>query len=390
MIQSDRYTIENSRCAIIIGSYVNACSINRALLDIAYSYPIYIVETGLDSGICLADIAAKNAKVVKKWLHDPSEIIEVIGSIAGQECQKTIFFTSEECMDPVKIAIQEGRLKNILACTGAKKSNDVIFDRYLFYSFVSDLDCITVPKTVEANADPFVLFGDTFVFRFKRSWEDRGKLPSLRIVNGRDELQQIEKSYSGEGLTQNMWCYQELLSVSDKHNVSVCGWHDDEFRQYAVTRKVIQHPPKTGNGDVVETISNFPRELVSATETILSAMQYAGPFEMEFVYDLKARQYKVIELNPRFWMQHALIDRLTGHSLIKRMLGESVWDPIPPEKLPHQYWVNGNQMLFRLCTGQLTLLPYAINGWWYPKMSESLRWAFYYKKYKSELRNHAV
>jgi hypothetical protein len=369
------------KCAIIFGAYINACSIYQSLLSIGYDAPIYIIEDVLGTK-CLAEIAAKKASVIKRGIKQPEEAVELINEIAPSDVTKHIFFTAEEYIDSVKLAVQKGILQNALAYTGAGISNDVIFDRYKFYEFINTLKCAVTPRTIPSSEDPFRAFGEQFIVRMKRSWQGAEKLPRLSIVRGKAEFRALEQVYSESGYTRDMWCYQELLSISDKHNVSVCGWYDNHYHQYAVTRKLVQHPPKTGNGDVIETITVFPQELVSAAGTILEALDYAGPFELEFVFDLNENVYKVIELNPRYWMQHGLVNSLTNHSLVRRNIGESDINIIPARELPHRYWINTNQALFRLLKGQLSLLGYFTNCVCFPGVMASIKWAMHYKKYK--------
>jgi hypothetical protein len=373
------------KCAIIIGSYINACSIYQSLAKIGYDAQIYMFDVNIDKGTSLADIAANKANIVKQILQTPEDIVKLINDMIPEKTEKHFFFTSEEFLDVIKDAVLAADLKNVLAFTGAEISNDYIFDRYKFYKFVEALQCINVPHTIENYENPFGIFGSQFIIRMKRSWVGSEKLPRLSIVHGENELEKIEKDYESHGYTRDMWCYQELLSISDKHNVSVCGWHDPTYQQYAVTRKVVQHPPKIGNGDVVETMTDFPDELPNATKKILDALHYAGPFEMEFVFDLNSNTYKVIELNPRYWMQHGLVEELTDHALVRRNIVETDLKEIPPEALPHRYWVNTNQALFRLAKGQFSMFRYLFKGVRCPGILASMKWAFYYLKYKKQI-----
>jgi hypothetical protein len=389
MKENEQYGFrENNKCAVIIGSYINAYSIYQSLMKIGYDDQIYIFDLNINEGICLADIAAKKAVVVKQRLHRPEDIVNLINDTISPDTLKYIFLTAEECLDVLKYAIQEGELQNAIAYTGSELCNDIIFDRYRFYEFVGKLQCIGIPRTIESYENPFGAFGPQFIIRMKRSWVGSEKLPRLSIVHGENELEKIEKVYESHGYTRDMWCYQELLSISDKHNVSVCGWHDQGYQQYAVTRKVVQHPPKTGNGDVVEIMKDFPEELPDVTKRILDSLHYAGPFEMEFVFDLNSNTYKVIELNPRYWMQHGLVEELTDYALIRRNIGEEGLKVIPAEELPHRYWVNTNQALFRLLKGQFIMLHYLNQGVRVPGIGVSIRWAFHYLKYKKQVAGY--
>lgn len=379
-----------TKCCIIIGTYINACSIYDALKDIGYNQPIYMIDTKIDTGKCLADIVAKDAIIIKKKINEPQELIDLINNKISQYLKKYIFFTNEKFLDAVKKSIINGDLINTITYTGSEIDNNIIFDRYQFYEFIKTTKNVNVPKTIGSNSNPFEVLGSQFIVRMKRSWRGAERLPRVTIVNGTGELESIERNYEELGFTRDMWCYQELLSVTDKHNISVCGWYDKDFKQYAVTRKILQHPPKTGNGDVIETVGDFPEELLVASEEILKKLKYSGPFELEFVYDNKNNTYKVIELNPRYWMQHGLVNRLTDYSLIRRNIGEISINEIPAKQLSHKYWVNTNQALYRMFKGQFIIAKYLSKGINYPKILDSIKWSIHYMNYKKIIRRDKV
>ena len=114
------------------------------------------------------------------------------------------------------------------------------------------------------------------------------------------------------------WGYQQQLSAQPRDNVSVAGWHDSETRQSIVTRRV---SVASGVGWLIERISD-PSNLVEQAHNILAALNFEGPFELEYVLDPSDGIFRVIELNPRFWMQHRLFQHLTNHAPIRKFLGK--------------------------------------------------------------------
>lgn len=377
------------KCVCIIGSYINAYSIYRSIREMGYSYPVMMFDTTIPNGTCLADITCFDAHVIKQKLSKKEEILALIEDSVENGTPKYIMFTDETYMDTVQEALDTERLKNTIAYTGSATGNEKIFDRLLFYQFIDQLDArgTLTPLTVEGTQNPFSLFESTFVVRLRRSWHSGVILPSITIVRDRPQYEEAIRQFREAGLTPNDWCFQELLSVSDQHNLSVCGWHDEFFHQYLVTRKVLQHPPRTGNGDVVENIADYPQELTEATRRILDAMRYRGPFEMEFVFDTHSNCYKVIELNPRFWMQHGLFEELTGNLLVRKALNEDgEFRATLPEDFPHRYWINSNRFWYRLLKGQISVLRYLSHGTCYPRLTESLKWMLHYKQYAQQQR----
>ena len=371
-------------CVIIIGSYINACSLTERLYAVGYPHPVIVFHTE-GTRICLADIAAKNALVVKRDVRDSKSLLDALDRIAVPSCKKIIMYTSEKFINTVRSAVESGRLQNVRTFTGAGIGNEVILDRSRFYEFIEKLGCLSCPKTIDSGQDPFAVFGESFIVRPKESFNGTAIHQRVRLVSGQVEFDACLRELRAAGLTPEMWSYQELLSTRPEDTYSVCGWHDVEYRQYFVHRKCMRHPEKTGSGDVVETVTDAPTALLEGVRTVLDAMEYSGPFEIEILYDAGTDSFKVIELNPRFWLQHALMNRLADNFIVRRYLDMPVPLPISPESLPQKYWVNGNRALYYMVTGKFRIFRYLRNGFCYPTLWQSFRWGFHYFKFKREM-----
>lgn len=192
-----------------------------------------------------------------------------------------------------------------------------IFDRLRFYRALEADDLAATPHTVESSADPWAVFGDAFRVRVWHTWRGMDRLPrGLNVTHGRD-LEAWRQIAAERGLSADEWGYQALLSTRPRDNVSVCGWFDAGAHEMIVTRR---RGVANGLGWWVERIPD-PAGLVPITARVLAAFGFEGPFELEFVWDPKTHVFRVIELNPRFWMQHLLAQRLTDFALIRRALG---------------------------------------------------------------------
>jgi hypothetical protein len=177
-----------------------------------------------------------------------------------------------------------------------------------------------------------------------------------------------------EGYEPGDWCYQEVLSLAPHHNVSVCGWHGLETRRYAATRKLLQFPERQGNGDVCELIE-LPPDFSEITRKLLNELGYTGPFELEFVRDLRTGRDVIIELNPRFWMQHPLVGANLDQTLVRHYLGLSN-AKLPCDSLQPRYWVNTIVALNRLLRADLRSWKYlrSPHAILMPPLGITLRW----------------
>jgi len=76
---------------------------------------------------------------------------------------------------------------------------------------------------------------------------------------------------------------------------------------------------------------------------------------LAFVFAAKANAYRVIELNPRFWMQHGLTEAITGMGLVRAYLHL----PQASGDTAVRYWVNPLYALFRMLKGDMRGLRFA-------------------------------
>ncbi len=341
---------ESSPIALVFGAHLNGHSIVRSLQ--ANGVPtedIYIAKlTGTPS--LSAEFFNRD---VEAWTFDIEKAEDLPGAIRrrfGSERTKVLFFTDERYLPALNRASLRGEVPDLRFFVGSSRHLDTLLDRFLFYRFIEGcFDEPPVPATLPGDVDPIASFGSSFVIRPRISWHSVRSRFKVRIVSSPRELDEVVAEYAAGGLTPEDWCIQELLSMDARHNVSVCGWYDGDHQEIFCTRKLLQHPPRCGNGDVIELLSDPPGLIVEQTLTLLQALQFEGPFELEWVFDRNSESYKIIELNPRFWMQHSLVDALCGWGLVGRYLGKhgTVREPSPQGR-SFRYWVNPLYALYRL------------------------------------------
>jgi len=156
------------------------------------------------------------------------------------------------------------------------------------------------------------------------TWRGLERLPRGGLIQNARDLLAWRSQVDECALEDDHWGYQEQLSSAPEHNVSVSGWHGAEVHQSIVTRR---RGVANGVGWWIERIED-PDNLTRVARDILSALKFEGPFELEFVWDERDLRFKIIELNPRFWMQHRLIQVLTDHALARRCLGHEARDDV--------------------------------------------------------------
>ena len=69
-------------------------------------------------------------------------------------------------------------------------------------------------------------------------------------------------------------------------------------------RRIREWPHKFGNGCFIESI--WEPEFEKIVTKLAKKIKYYGIVDAEFKYDLRDKTYKLIEINPRTWMQNSL------------------------------------------------------------------------------------
>ena len=358
--------------AIICSNYINAYSIVRSLQALKWKGRIVSTKQVSD-GIVLTDLCGKDVQIWSLNLGEPKDMIDIIADRIPPEENKTIFFCDEAFHEAFRDYAPE-KLQNANYFIGSFAKLDVILDKYALYGYLTENELAEVPETISSDKNPWQVFNDGFFLRPKRSLIGMKKLPRVTLIRHPDHLTAVESEFLEMGMTRDDWCYQEKLSLDPHHNVSVCGWHDEKDRIYYATHHVLRHPPDSGNGDITEIIDP-PAGLFAATESVLTSLQYQGPFELEFILDLKDSIYKVIELNPRFWMQHALINTVSGHALVRKYIGAQNIE----RKINSSYkskWVNTVYSLWRIFKLNFKVIPYLANSKnvFVPDLLTAIKW----------------
>lgn len=342
--------------AIVIGSHINALTIVNNLKKIGFNGRIIIACDRLDKKGIVSFIFPE-IEVWRGPIKAKGDMVAAIRERFGtNQTPITVFFTDERFLPEFSEVKAEDRswLKFFI---GNPQHVDTILDRQKFCVFLDRIHNGLAPRTIAGDRDPLEFFGEEFVVRPRYSWHGVNQRERVTIVRTQAAFEAAFNGYLNRGLSKSDLCFQELLSTKDEDNVSICGWFDPLHTALICTHKLLQHPPHTGNGDVVERIK-APAGVMETALQVLKGLEFHGPFELEFVYDVAQKRYKIIEMNPRFWMQHGLVEAITGCELTSRYLGK---EPLPhsaraPEKT---LWVNLMYAVFRAMKGDLRGLRYA-------------------------------
>jgi len=355
--------VRGSSSAIIFGDYVNAFSIIRSLLRIKWSGRIISLKDGKHTDFIR--YYKNKIEIFDVSYMDIESILKFLQSTIPNNEDKVLFFTNEKYHECVNKHKNHPWFKSSRYFLGSNKRLDVILDRFKLYEFVNDKNLCGAPKTVCGTGNPFVNLGDKFIMRARKSWNNGLKTPRVKIIEDKDSFESAISEFRRNGLEEKDWCFQEILSLRPEDNVSVSGWHDESASIMLVTRKLMQHPKWGGNGDIVEVVEPHT-ELLDVAKRILSELDFTGPFEMEFIRDQRNGEFKLIELNPRFWMQHEIIGQLSNDGLVRKYLNLD-WKPNKEgyerkSERRYSFWLYTPYVFYRLVRMDLRVVPYLISS----------------------------
>ena len=99
---------------------------------------------------------------------------------------------------------------------------------------------------------------------------------------------------------------QELIPGSGEAQLAYCAFFKEgRPRAHMTVRRLRQHPPDFGRASTfVQTVEQ--RDLDAPSERFLRSIDYYGLVELEYKYDARDGQAKLLDFNARTWGYHGL------------------------------------------------------------------------------------
>jgi D-aspartate ligase len=143
------------------------------------------------------------------------------------------------------------------------------------------------------------------------NWEKVGGRKAFLI----DSRETLGREYAQVSRAHHELLVQEWIPGKAEEIVVLGGYvgASSELLAYFTARKIIQSPDEYfGTGCVVRS-EDIPA-LFEPTRKLLQALDYRGMAEVEYKFDARTREFKLIEMNARHWDQHEL-GRASGVNL---------------------------------------------------------------------------
>jgi hypothetical protein len=303
-------------------------------------------------------------------------------------------WTIQKCLQELELDCKSlGKNSKLVASAEVRpKQNDVIFfteedslnhflklanqDSFHFYPKAPEVpvdDKLAFANFLEQNLEkpvPYVRVSEGFpetppflpvLVKARSSWKNGKKIPRGWVCETIESYRSVFDQVTCLSLESSDFLLQRYFGKTSCF--STCGFFDatnPDKNIIVTTEKLLGQGGLLTTGVIVSTVHD-PEDLVTRTTNILKAMNYCGPFELEFIFDYETKSFYVLELNMRFWMQHGIFLHYSNNGLIKRYLNQEYlpFDSSSKE-LRQIVWVDRLGLLAGLCRLRATYLCKAV------------------------------
>jgi D-aspartate ligase len=184
-----------------------------------------------------------------------------------------------------------------------------------------------------------------FEWHLADAWQRVGARKAIRV----DSWESLRSEYRQISEVTRQVLVQEWIPGPADQIVVVGGYVGEGFELLAhfTARKILQSPDDCGTGCIVRS-EPIP-DILEPTRRLFHALRYQGLAEVEYKFDSRTGEYKLIEINTRHWDQHQLGDA-SGVNLswvaYCHLTGRSVPEAEGPVVLAT--WIAEDALLMRL------------------------------------------
>jgi predicted ATP-grasp superfamily ATP-dependent carboligase len=176
------------------------------------------------------------------------------------------------------------------------------------------------------------------------------------LVGGRKAIcagswEELVSEYASASRADKRVLVQEMIPGGDDSLwIAACYLdQDSKFVAGFNTQKLVQFPETFGTGCIVQAVDR--PELFEPTVRLLQGMGFTGIAEVEYKWDQRTGEYRLIEINPRAWDQHRL-GKACGVDLVWLCYCEHAGLPMPPTRrqvLGHKWIAEDTFLIAALC-----------------------------------------
>ncbi len=233
-------------------------------------------------------------------LDDERAFIDLLMEIGSQLRQKAVLFP---CLDEWVFAVARHREKleqYFLLPFSELDTIERILDKNLLYRKCEERK-IPIPRTFylnERNADQIaseVGFPCILKPALQREFTNEFGEKVFRVESREEFLQLAERA------ARHPLLAQEIVGAGIDSFYSLCSYvgRDGQAKGVFVGRKLEQYPADFGTACLVD--SRYVEEIIERGTDVLNQFGYQGISEVEFIYDERDSDFKLLDINTRVW-----------------------------------------------------------------------------------------
>ena len=300
---------------IILGNHIQGLGISRIVSRLGYKvtlYNNYSLSVARFSNTCNKFIKFKDNKNLLELLqarkveNKEAMLIPTNDMLVGFVSDNYDVLEKIYMLSSPEKQITEIAFNKIKTYKTAIKAGLSIPESY-FPDSLNELLAIEAKITYPVIVKPAVMF---------RFYKKSGK--KVFLCNSKDELIENYKK-AIEIIPKDEVIVQEFLNGGAKDLYSYASYSlKGEVLGSFIANRIRQKPMDFG------VATTFAKTVISErieelAKQIIKEMNYTGLAEVEFMYDDKIKDYKLIEINPRTWKWHTMAN-IVGINLIKMLI----------------------------------------------------------------------
>jgi D-aspartate ligase len=292
--------------AIVIGGHFQGLGLLRSLGR--KNIPVYL----LDQGQCIGRFSKYVTKFSKcpDVKKDESRFLEFLINLGAEEnLSGWVIYPNDDEMVSFLARYKERLEEYYRVSTPHWDSVKYAYDKALTCS-IAEKCGIPIPKTFypESNREleqTDLEFPVIIKPSIKEPFYSRTSKKAILVKDRGQLIEEYTKAVKALAPSQTLMV-QEFIPGGTKNLFSVgCLCRDGRLLAKVMACRLRQHPMDFGHATTYARTVNIP-EMVEMAVTILSAMDFHGLAEIEFMHDSRDGKYKLIEINARPWGWHTI------------------------------------------------------------------------------------
>ena len=162
------------------------------------------------------------------------------------------------------------------------------------------------------------------VVKVASGWLNTARAAPVRIVHSPEELLASYRQLETEQIS-NFFIQEYISDGEDWFFHGYCNTQSDCLAAFT-GRKLRSYPPHAGSTVLGQSISSD--SLRSQAEMLLKAIKYAGVMDIDFRFDRRDAQYKILDFNPRVGAQFRLFEDREGNDVARVMYRDLSGQPV--------------------------------------------------------------